>query len=342
MNKNSWLVSPSPFILTRPTVSRMSVIAISALVPQIALLAVSSDFGALLNVLASLAGFSLAESIDSFAKRKNSFEDGTAVLAGILCGLLLPNTLNPFVAFLSAFSGFFFARVAFGGLGCNWMSPVAVSVCVAYISHSSSFPPQLVGADGIRMAGDAFGALKLDSFRLIPRDQAIADFVNSNLLSPFGMHMPEGYVTLFWESPSAIPAFRYNALTLAASIIMIAFNVVDWIVPSAFLLAYASLVRFLSPVTLGLDPAGGDILFALLTSGILFIAFFVLTEYSTTPRSRTGKAISGALAGIFAFLLCGPGGSPVGAAFTVISIHTVNPLIEYAENRIIGAKGEPA
>lgn len=342
MNKNTWLVSPSPFILTRPTVSRMSVIAILALLPQIALLALEGDANALLNLLATLAGFALAELAESYADRKNAFDDGTAILSGILCGLLLPTSLGPFAAFLSALSGFLVARVVFGGLGCNWIHPVAVSVCIAYVSHGASFPQQLVSADGIRMAGDAFAALKLDNFALIPGDQGIADAANSGILSVFGMHLPEGYVTLFWNSPSLIPAFRYNTLTLAASIVLIACNAIDWIVPSVFLFTYAACVRFLSFVPLGLAPAGGNVLFSLLTSGTLFIAFFVLPDYSTTPRSRTGKAVSGLIAGIVAFLLCGPGGSPAGGIFTVIAAETVNPLIEYVENRIIGTAGDIA
>lgn len=342
MNKNSWLVSPSPFIRTRPTVSRMSVMVLLSLVPQIALIALARDWRAIANVAASLAGFAAAELTESLSDRKNRFDDGTVVAAGIICGLLLPSTLSPFAAFLSAFTGMFFSRVAFGGLGCYWMHPVAVSVCVAYVSHSASFPQPLIGADGIRMAGDAFGALKLDSFTLIPTDQTIADFANSGPLAPFGMHLPEGYVTLFWESPSTIPAFRYNALTLAASIVLIACNAIDWIVPSAFLLAYAVLVRFLSLAPFAVAPAGGDILFSLLTGGVLFVAFFVLSDFSATPRSRTGKAVSGALSGALAFALCGPGGSPVGAAFTVVAINAINPLIEFAENRVIRSKGASA
>lgn len=336
MNKNSWLVSPSPFILPGPTVSRMSVTAILALLPQIAMLALERDGNALLNVLASLAGYVLAELAMTIADRKNPFDDGTVILAGILCGLLVPTALNPFVAFLSAFSGFLVSRVVFGGLGCNWIHPVAISVSIAYISHGASFPSQLVSADGIRMAGDAFGALKLDRFTLTPFDQGIADFINSGLLSRLGMHMPEGYVTLFWNSPSTIPAFRYNTLTLVASVALIAHDAIDWIVPTVFLATYAALVWFFSLTPLGVGPAGGNILFSLLTSGTLFIAFFVLPDYSTNPRSRTGKAVSGLLAGIIAFLLCGPGGSPIGAVFTVISVEVVNPLIEYVENRIIG------
>jgi electron transport complex protein RnfD len=314
----------------------MSSLAILLLLPQLVMLMLARDIPALLNILATLVGFILAELTAVIPERRNTFDDGTVLFAGILCGLLLPATLNPIVAFLSAFSGFFIARIVFGGLGSSWINPVAVSVCIAYISQSKAFPLPLVSADGIRMAGDAFGALKLDSFKLISGDQSLADILNSGIFSLFDMHMPEGYVTLFWNSPSVIPAFRYNVLTLAASIILIAHNAIDWIVPSLFLLSYAVCVYFFSLVPLGIGPAGGNILFSLLTSGILFIAFFVLPDYSTTPRSRTGKVISGLLAGIMAFLLCGPGGSPIGGMFTVISINTVNPLIEYVENRIIG------
>lgn len=337
MKNNSWIVSPSPFILTRPTVSRMSVVTIITLLPQILMLSLDGDIAALCNICAALGGCILAELFAAIPGRKNPFADGTVVLAGILAGLLLPTTLNPVVAFLSSFSGFLVARVIFGGAGSYWIHPVATSVCIAYISQAAFFPVPLVNADGMRMAGDAFGALKLDRFTQLANDQRLAELMNSGFLSFFGIRIPEGYVTLFWNSPSSIPAFRYNLLTLAASIVLISHRITDWIIPASFLLTYGVFTRLFSLLPFGGIFSGGNILFAFLTSGILFLAFFILPDFSTSPRTRTGKAVSGFVAGLAAFIICGPGGSPVGGVFTVLLANAVNPLIEYTENRIIGS-----
>lgn len=337
MKKSGWIVSPAPFLLSRPTVSRMSVITGVTLIPQILFLIAQQDYAAILNVALAIAGTVLAELCMTVPDKKNTFGDGTAILSGLLLGLLLPVTLNPFVSFAVSFSGMLVARVLFGGIGSYWMNPVAVAVSIAYISQPSAFPPFLITADGIQTVGDAFGALKLDHFSQLGSDQLVTGTLNTGFLGFFGIKLPEGYVTLLWNAPSVIPAFRYNILTLVASILLLAMDITDWIIPLCFITVYGTCIWFFSLLPFGAGFSNGDILFALLTSGFLFIAFYVLPEFTTTPRTRAGKAVSGILSGLIAFTICGPGGSAVGGIFTVILINTVNPFIEYAENRYIAS-----
>ncbi len=342
MKKALWIVSPAPFLITRPTVTRMSVITALTLIPQLALLAISGEYRVLAGIGVAVIGSILAELCTAIPGRKNTFGDGTVLIAGLLTGFLLPSNLNLFIIFAVSFSGILSARVLFGGAGSCWMNPVAAAVCIAYISQPDAFPPFLVNADGIRTVGDAFGSLRLDHFSQLVSDQSLTNSINTGLFGRFGIKLPEGYLTLFWNSPSVIPAFRYNVITLLSSIVLISMNIIDWIVPLFFLLAYGLCVRFFSLLPFSPGFAGGDILFALLTSGILFIVFYVLADYTTTPRSRGGKAASGILAGLIAFILCGPGGSPVGGVFTVILVNALNPILEYLENRMTATRGASA
>jgi Predicted NADH:ubiquinone oxidoreductase, subunit RnfD len=340
MKKTGWIISPAPFLYTRPTVSSMSLATGLCLVPQVLMLIAVNDTKALLNLVLALSGSIIAELCSSLPSRRNVIGDGTIVLSGLLVGLLLPVTLSPWIAFASSFSGVLVARVLFGGSGAYWMNPVAVAVGIAYISKPALFPPILVTADGIRTVGDAFGALRMDSFNLMDQDQSITGGMNQFFLSFLGIKLPEGYITLFWNSPSVIPAFRYNILTLGASLFLIALNIIDWIQPLMFLLVYSLAVGFLSLLPFGPSFFAGDMLFGLLTSGMLFIAFFVLPDFSTNPRTRVGKMISGIVSGLLAFSICGPGGSPVGGIFTIILINIINPVIEYSENRYIASAGD--
>jgi len=342
MKKALWIVSPAPFLITRPTVTRMSVITALTLVPQMALLALSGEYRMLAGIGIAVAGGVLAELCTAVPGRKNTFGDGTVLVAGLLTGFLLPSTLSPFIIFGVSFSGILSARVLFGGAGSCWMNPVAAAVCIAYISRGDAFPPFLVNAEGIRTVGDAFGALRLDHFTQLAHDQSLTGSMNTAVLGFFGIKLPEGYLSLFWNSPSVIPAFRYNVITLASSIVLIAMNIIDWIIPLFFFLTYGLCVRLFSLLPFTNGYAGGDVLFALLTGGTLFIGFYVLADYTTTPRSRGGKAVSGILAGLTAFLLCGPGGSPAGGVFTVILVNALNPLVEFLENRVTAMRGASA
>jgi electron transport complex protein RnfD len=340
MKKTGWIVTPAPFILTRPSVSSMTLVIACTLIPQLCMLAYHGDYSALLTVAMALVGSIVAELIYSLPTRKKIAIDAATILAGLLAGLLLPSTLNPALAFMVSFVGIMVSRNLFGGSGAFWMNPVAVTVAIAFIGNASLFPAQIVTGDGIRTVGDAFGVFKLENFAQIANDQMVTGTANTGILRLFGIKLPEGYVTLFWNAPSQIPAFRYNAITLAASIILIAMNVIDWIVPLAYLATYGLAVYFFSLLPLIGTPTSGDILFAFFTGGTLFIAFYLLPEYSTNPRTRVGKIISGILAGIIAFCVAGPGGSPVGGVFTVILINAINPVIEYLENRFIASAGD--
>lgn len=340
MNKATWIVSPSPFLLTRPTLSRMSAVTVLTLVPQLCLMAVEGDYASVLSILLAVTGCVLGEISMTLPYKRPFPGDRTVFVVGLITGFLLPSNLGPVSVLIVSFSGYFIARAVFGGTGSYWMSPAAVTVAIAYISQPGLFPDQLLSPESVRTIGDSFRALKLDGFRGLDIDQSLTAFLNQHLFAPFDIKLPEGYITLFWHSPSAIPAFRYNTLTLVSSILLISMNIIDWIIPVCFLLSYAACVWFVSVLPFALAVQQGDILFAFLTGGILFIAFYVLPEYNTNPRTRGGKAICGLLAGLTAFAVCGPGGSPVGAVFTVIIVNAVNPLIEYIENKAIASAGD--
>lgn len=340
MKKTEWIVSPAPFILTRPPVLKMTLIIACTLIPQLCMLAFARDYAALLTVASTLSGSALAELAYTLPTKKRAVFDASALLSGVLAGLLLPSGMNPAISLIVSFVGILIGRNLFGGTGAFWMNPVAITVAIAYIGNSALFPAQVVTGEGIKTVGDAFGAFKLENFAQIPNDQAVTGAANMGFLRLFGIKLPEGYVTLFWNAPSAIPAFRYNAITLAASIVLIATNVIDWIVPLAYLSTYGLSVYCFSLMPITGAPLSGDVLFAFFTGGTLFMAFYLLPEFSTNPRTRIGKVISGILAGILAFCVAGPGGSPVGGVFTVIVVNAINPIIEYLENRFIASAGD--
>lgn len=318
----------------------MSTVTAATLIPLIGMIALDGDYRALLSIGLALAGAVLAEVFMTLPFGKTMPRDGTVLISGLLTGFLLPTSLSPAVVFSVSLTGTLFARAVFGGTGSYWIHPTAVSVAIAFISVPTLFPPQLVTAEGMDAVGDAFASLKVDSFPRLVNDKSMTDAFNGLLTQSLGIRIPEGYVTLLWKSPSAIPAFRYNALILVSSIVMLSLKVIDWIVPVFFLLCYSALIRLLPLMPFAPDVRQGDILFALLTSGTLFIAFYVLPEFSTTPRSRVGKALFGCVAGSAAFLICGPGGSAGGGAFAVLAANAFSPLFEFLERRPSHPLGE--
>ena len=327
-----------PFIYTRPTVLKTNLILTGLLSVQIALLAVSADLYALLNIACAVLG---ALAVDLPFRYKNGISpvfSSQAMVTGLLIGFFMPAGIGfVFVFFLSAFS-LFVSKTVFGGSGSNWINPTAAAVCMAYLSRPAGFPPALSGAALIREHGGFFQVLEANGLVKLSADFSITSLLNSVLLHGVGVTLPEGYISLFLNSASPIPAFRYNIVTLLSSIVLFAVRVTDYIIPACFLAAYGTAVWIFAQVPVTGAYFSGDILAALLTGGVLFSAFFVLTESSSAPKTKYGKALCGGLTGLAAFCICGAGASPVGAVFSAVFVNILAPLIEKMEETIQAGK----
>ena len=179
---------------------------------------------------------------------------------------------------------------------------------------------------------EANGLLKLKT------DFTVTSALNSLLLHGVGVTLPEGYISLFLNSTSSIPAFRSNIVTLMSSIILFSIRAVDYILPAFFLATYAVLVWTFGMVPVSNIYFTGDILSAVLTGGVLFAAFFVMTEPASSPKTKYGKAMSGFFTGLFAFFICAHGASPAGIFFAIILSNVISPLIEKLEVKIQAKK----
>ena len=157
--------------------------------------------------------------------------------------------------------------------------------------------------------------------------------MNKYIFDFFKITIPEGFISLFWDSHSIIPAFRFNLLTIISSIIIFSDNAFSLIIPTVFLFVYATLVRLFVPFLFGGNFNQGDIILALLTSGILFSSVFLIQWYGTIPVTVQGKILLGVLSGITAFFIIGCGTSPVGMVYTVLLSNIMSMVIRVFEEK---------
>ena len=328
MKNTEWNVSPSPFVFAGCQLRISSIAIILSLVPQVFLLGYFNDIQALTVICASLAGAVAAELCFCRPKEGDGFKrfsDGTVLVSGLVTGFLLPVYLNPFLAAVSSFFGIFIARNFFNGKGNSWLSASAFAVVFACISSPSVF-----------QAASVSGLLPVQS----DFDSEITWFLNTYLLRPSGINLPGGYVSLFFNPAAPVTALKFGVLTLAASVVLIAYDVVDWIVPVVFIAGYSVLVflfsstRVLSSIFFAFPS--GDVFFHLFMNGILFVGFYLLSDTSSSPRTKPGRIFSGLIAASAAFLFCGQDIFPSGAVLTVFVLNVFNPAIELIENKILG------
>ena len=328
----------APFVYTRLPVLGMNIAVLSLLGIQILILAITADFYAILNITAAVMGVLCVENLLRYLASSKLSLSLEMIISGLLIGFFMPTGIGfVFVFILSAFS-VFIVKTVFGGTGRNWLNPVAFAVCAAYISRPEAFPPLISDFSLLREKGSIFALMEANGLLKLKTDFTVTSALNSLLLHGVGVTLPEGYISLFLNSTSSIPAFRYNIVILMSSIILFSIRVADYILPIFFLATYAILVWTFGMVPVSNIYFTGDILSAVLTGGVLFAAFFVMTEPASSPKTKYGKAMSGFFTGVFAFFICAHGASPAGIFFAIILGNIISPLIEKLEIKIQAKK----
>ena len=268
---------------------------------------------------------------------KPALADGSAVLTGWLLALSLP----PWAPWwLGAVGGAFAVVVckhAFGGLGQNLFNPAMAARVMLLISFpvemTQWLAPLAMGSAG---APDALGALAI-TFGAVPDGMTSA-----SLLDHARTAVSRGLPLTGEVDPLALglgdragSLGETSALLLAAGGLFLVFmRVIGLRIPAAFLLGVAlpaAIAHFLAPERF-LPPMAH-----LLAGGVMLGAFFIATDYVTSPSTPLGQWIFGLGCGLLTWIIRTWGAYPEGVAFAVLLMNAATPLIDhYTRPRIFG------
>ena len=322
----------TPFYNSKPSIDDSAKFSLLLFIPQIVLLFLSKSYGSLIILFVSILASITADFIDICFKHTKFRIDFTVILQGLFIGLFIPENYPPAVVFIIVPIVLLLSKYISGGFAFSWVNPAVLSVLFLYFLNSSIFPQFQISTEYLS-SENAFSSLVGDgTFSVLPTDKAITSFLNRNVFKYTGLVLPEGYISLLWDNGSVIAGFRFNLLTLFATIVLISFDLIDWLIPVIFLTIYAFCVRVFGLVPFGDLYNSGDILLALCTSGTLVCAFFILPWAGTVPVSIVGKVVYAIVAGIIAFLINGCGTGHIGSMFVVLVVNVLSPLIQIIED----------
>lgn len=263
--------------------------------------------------------------------------DGSAVLTGWLLALSLP----PWAPWWLGATGGAFAIIvckhAFGGLGQNLFNPAMAARVMLLISFpvemTQWLTPLPIGSAG---APDALAALSI-TFGTIPDGMTSASLLDQTRTAvsralPIGGELDPLALSLGERAGSL---GETGALLLAAGgLFLILMRVIGLSIPAAFLLGLmvpAAIAHFLAPERF-LAP-----LAHLLSGGVMLGAFFIATDYVTSPSTPLGRWIFGLGCGLLSWIIRTWGAYPEGVAFAVLLMNAATPLIDhYTRPRIFG------
>lgn len=278
--------------------------------------------------------------------------DGSAVLTGLLLGMMMPPTAPWYVVVTAAVFAIGVVKWSFGGLGSNWMNPALAGRVFVQFSWSGPMTrwvmPRTLDVDSVAAAtplslvqnavnaGDLLltGASDYLSGIGFPRsalDSGVTEWLNHNLLARVSVHLPPGYVDPFVGNVPGSLGEGSALLLLLGTVVLFGKRIITWEIPTAFFCGFAGLTWLLGGVPYGSGLFSGDVLFHLVSGSAILVMFYVATDPVTSPMTTAGMLVFGAGAGIIAFLIRAFGGAPEGAALALLFMNACTPII----NRVV-------
>lgn len=302
---------------------------------------------ALVVLLVSVAASVLMEFLLGLIDRKNTLSDLSAVVTGLLVGMNMPPEIPLYIPVIASFFAIFAVKWTFGGLGCNWMNPALAGRVFVFFSFSSAMSaftaPRALSADALASA-TPLGAVKT----AISGGLSGLDY--EGVLSELGYAstgIAQSIGNALHISPYTVDAFIGNIggcigevsalCILIGGIFLIASKVITWHIPVCFLSSFAILSWIFGGVRAGTGLFSGEILMPLFTGGIMLGAFFMATDWVTTPTTKKGEVIFAVGCGFFTFLIRYFGSLPEGVSLAIILMNILTPTIDrYVRPRKFG------
>lgn len=339
----STVIAQSPQInLSRPTQSRMWLVNCCAVLGIIQ--SALTDRGASLAVASAAVITAVCiELLMNLRTKKNTLKDGSTLATALIFTLMMPNQIHPMVVVFGVAFAIIVIKYCFGGLGANWLNPavggwlfVRLSWPVIFSEALGNTPLFIINDALARNISDPQGSplaiLKMAGFTGSSLDTSLTSMLNTSLLRFTGAKLPDGYIDLFIQGGPGVIADRGLLALLVGSIILTASQISRFWVPAFFLGVYALFVRVFGAVPYGGSIGNGDVLFGLLSGGIIVTAFILLADPATGPKSAVGAAAASIFAGCFTFVFRYQGMAPYGGFFSIALLNALIPLLRGLES----------
>lgn len=302
-------VSSSPHVRAKDTTARIMLYVIIALLPASVFGIWNFGLRALLLIAVCIATCVISEYVfELLIHKKSTINDLSAVVTGLLLALNLPVSLPVWQAVLGSVFAIVIVKMMFGGLGQNFMNPALGARCFLLVSFAGTMT---------NFNCDAYtGATPLAMMR------------NGESVDTMKMLIGTTAGTIGETSVIAI---------LIGAIILILLGVIDLTIPGTYIVTFVVFIVLFGGH--GLD--GNYVTAQLCGGGLMLGAFFMATDYVTSPITPLGKVVYGILLGILTGLFRIFGANAEGVSFAIILSNLLVPIIEkFTIPRAFGQKKE--
>ena len=304
---SEFIISSSPHIKSKITTKYLMNSAIIALLPALVVAIVMFGYQYVLPVvLLSVISAVLSEALfQKLFGLKLTFLDGSAALTGLLLALCLPPRVPLWIPVLGSIFAMFSKQV-FGGLGQNIFNPALMGRAFLLLSWPgimTKWYAPFAGADAVTTATP----LNIYKFEGLEK-----------LISLFGGDIFSTYKHLFLGLKGGSIGEVFIPALLLGLIYLLIKGVISWHIPVSYIVSC-----LVFSYLFGLNP-----IITILTGGILFGAFFMATDYVTSPLLTQSKLIYGFSIGFLNIIIRKFGGMPEGVTFAILIMNMIVPLLD--------------
>lgn len=309
-------ISSSPHVRSKVSTSGIMGTVLLALLPA-ALFGIY-NFGphALLLILISMATCVATEAVyEHFMHKKLTIKDYSAAVTGLLLALNLPPSAPWWIPVIGGVFAILVVKQLFGGLGQNFMNPALAARCFLLISFTGRMTNFAVPENAWGKVVDTVsGATPLAALKAGESVDVMSLFLG-NVQGTIG-------------ETSAL------AILIGAAILL-GTKVIDCRIPLTYIGTFAVFVLLFGGHGFDMSYLAAH----LFGGGLMLGAWFMATDYVTTPITKKGQLVYGVCLGVFTGLFRIFGGSAEGVSYAIIFCNLLVPLIERVTMPVAFGKG---
>ena len=292
-------VSSSPHVRSNVTTQNLMLDVVIAMIPAAAFGVFHFGLHALLVMIVTVAACVASEYVyEKFMNKPITIMDMSAVVTGLILALNMPPEIPLWIPALGGVFAIIVVKQLYGGLGQNFMNPALAARCFLLISLAlfmNDFSSPAIGFDSVS------GATPLASMRAGGTVDLAA--------------------LITGQIPGTIGEVSAIALIIGG-IYMIARKVISPRIPLIYIGTTAVFIFLFG---------GFDINYTLcqvFAGGLIFGAFFMATDYVTSPITPKGQVVYGVVLGVLTGIFRLWGASPEGVSYAIILSNLLVPMIE--------------
>lgn len=321
--ENKLIVSSSPHVRTNKDTSYIMKQVVIALLPATLAALFFFRLSALNVILFCVTGSVGAEFLcQKISKQESTIGDFSAVVTGLLLAFNVPASLPWWMCLLGAAFAIIVVKMVFGGIGNNFVNPALAAR--AFLLASFPVAMTLWTRTGVNWVSsgniDAYTTATPLSF-LKAGSNGVSSLADSGISIS---NMLIGNIGGCIGETSAV-------LIILGGLYLMYKGIINYVIPTFYICTVAILMFILGGFNFTF------VIYELLAGGLMLGAFFMLTDYTTSPMTKKGKIIYAVLAGLITTVIRLYGGYPEGVSYSILFVNIMTPLIDkYTKTKVFG------